>query len=375
MSESDELIRTIEAVHAAGLDAERWPQALAAAANLIGGVAGVFEVLDKRTRTPREWHGWAVPKASEIQYLAEFAALSPRASLGFRLGAGAIAYDQLVIDERAMKRDPFYADFLARFGFRYFISANLLQNLDEAVVFSIQRSPTQGHVGEREVALMRQLAPHLQQADDVARRLKGAQGTGRSFERAFDWLSDGVVLVNRDGAIVYTNMAMQDIARRGDGIRIVKARLTPADDRAVTRYAAALGQIARLRGGAPGASTNDFAARRAGGTPPYLVSVRPLARHDGGSDAVAIVFVHDPLKPKSGSRDLLRDTFGLTEAEAALAEALQGGMEVSDYASSRRLTLNTVYTHLRRVKEKTGSVRLPDLIHKLNDLQIRVRRV
>jgi DNA-binding CsgD family transcriptional regulator len=37
------------------------------------------------------------------------------------------------------------------------------------------------------------------------------------------------------------------------------------------------------------------------------------------------------------------------------------------------LSLNTVYTHLRRIKEKTICHRMPELIRKLNDLHIPLR--
>jgi DNA-binding CsgD family transcriptional regulator len=39
------------------------------------------------------------------------------------------------------------------------------------------------------------------------------------------------------------------------------------------------------------------------------------------------------------------------------------------------LSLNTVYWHLRRIKEKTGCSRLPQLISKLNELRGPVRAI
>jgi DNA-binding CsgD family transcriptional regulator len=64
----------------------------------------------------------------------------------------------------------------------------------------------------------------------------------------------------------------------------------------------------------------------------------------------------------------------LTEAEARLAQALQQGMSVTDYARERALSPNTAYTHLRRIKEKTGCKRMPELIRWLNDLRLPLRR-
>jgi DNA-binding CsgD family transcriptional regulator len=90
--------------------------------------------------------------------------------------------------------------------------------------------------------------------------------------------------------------------------------------------------------------------------------------------AVAIVFVRNP--PDQGNDDLhlLREVFGLTNAEAGLALALRQGISLGDYARSNGVSQNTVYTHLRRVREKTGCHRLPELIGKLNEVRTLLRR-
>lgn len=376
MSQANDLLRTIEAIHAAGLDAEHWPKALAAATRLIGGVGATLEVLDKKTMRPTEFHGWGIPDVSELQYLHEYAPVSPRTPVGFRLGAGEIAYDGLVLSESAMDRDPFYADFLRRYGFRYFISVNLVQDATSGVPFAIQRSPKQGHVGRREIALMARLAPHMQQAFDVSRRLKAARAVSRTFEHALDWLADGMALIDINGAIVHANRAMEEIVRRADGIRLVKGRVEFVNAADRTRFAHALGQIARLRDGSPDSSGGDFAVLRENGAPSYVVSVRPLARGQDGihaSQAHAIVFVHDPAVKNPAIVRAMREAFGLTEAEAALATALQMGQTLMGYARAHRMSHNTVYWHLRRIKEKAECTRLPELIHKLNAFQGRIR--
>ena len=112
--------------------------------------------------------------------------------------------------------------------------------------------------------------------------------------------------------------------------------------------------------------------------PPYLVSVRPLARAAGDAQqrgrAVAMVFVRDTLRQDTAGVRLLAEIFGLTPAEAGLARAIQAGVPLDQYAARRAVTLNTVYTHLRRIKEKTGCKRMSELIRKLNDLQVLLRQ-
>ncbi len=116
--------------------------------------------------------------------------------------------------------------------------------------------------------------------------------------------------------------------------------------------------------------------RRAADVPPYLVSVRPLARtsRDGHSAvrAEAIVFIRDPLKRGGAASPMLREIFGLTEAETSVALALQSGIPLEAYARTNKVSLNTVYTHLRRVREKTGCHSIADLVRKLDEFRIPV---
>jgi len=132
--------------------------------------------------------------------------------------------------------------------------------------------------------------------------------------------------------------------------------------------------VLRLRDGdtAPPANS-EVLVSRGPGVPPYVLSVRPLSAKDNATEAVAIVFVRDPMARNSASVSVLRELFGLTEAEATLAQALQAGVSLPDFARTRMVSLNTVYTHLRRLREKTHCARLPQLIDKLNQLRVAPR--
>jgi DNA-binding CsgD family transcriptional regulator len=196
--------------------------------------------------------------------------------------------------------------------------------------------------------------------------------------QALGWLSDGVALLKHDGQIAYANEAFEAITRRGDGIRVVRGAIEFTAAPARTRFAAALAAAGGVAKGMPHApGPVDFFAPRVHDLPAYVVSLRPLVGDRrttrDARDAMMILFVRDPLNPDSGTPHLLRSVFGLTEAEASLALALQAGMSVGEHARERGITLNTVYTHLRRIKEKTGCARLPQLIQKLNDIRMPAR--
>ncbi len=376
-AEPDDLLDAIGAIHAAGLDAKLWPQALAGVTRVVGGIAATLEVFDRKASALTEFHCFGIPPANELAYLDHYSALNPRIPALINGKPGSLVTDYTVLDERSMNRDPFYAEFLAPVGYRYFIGGILTVTEQESSLFSVQRAIRQGHVDRESMARMRTLLSHVRGAFDVARRLKGAQRRTDALERTLDWLTDGAALLRNDGRVLYCNEAFETAIRRNDGLRIVKGAVEFAAPQAHARFAAALDAVGRLGSGDPGAiAYADFPAPRAAGAPAYVVSLRPLAEWRMSRrypDAIVIVFVRDPLGRNAAAARMLRELFGLTEAEASLAQALQAGVPLSEYARESAVTLNTVYTHLRRIKEKTGCTRIAKLHHKLKELEVPLR--
>jgi DNA-binding CsgD family transcriptional regulator/PAS domain-containing protein len=378
VAEVDDFLATIEAAHAAALDEDLWPDALKALAGLFGAAGATLEEFSKQPLGLRYFRIAGLPQGSETAYLEHYQRQNPRAAYAFQgrnLGQP-ILCDYLLIDERAMDRDPYYVKFLGVCDLRYFLSGQILNTPDAVGIVAVQRSRKQGHVQADDVERMRRLLPHLQQAYDVSLRLRQTARAARTFEDLLDWLADGVAAVRPDGRMVHANAAFHAIARRGDGVRIRRGHVEFALGAPRERFAQALAAVARLRAGeANSGAPADFGLPRAGGGMPYIVSVRPLPRGERSArdGAAALVFVHDPQARNPGMVRLMREVFGFTEAEAGVAEALRAGMPLGDYARERKVSINTVYTHLRRIKDKTGASRLPDLIRRLNDLHVPLR--
>ncbi len=374
---SEDLLTTIEAVHAAGLNTDRWPEALDAVTRLIGGRGATLEILDKSTFRPRLFLSHGLPLPGQVAYVDQYVALNPRIPSHLGAKSGDVLYDHCTVDAETMQRSPFYAEFLARFDCRFYVCGIIESSPEHFTAITVQRSPQQGHVELAGIALMRKVLPHVHQAFDVAQRLKRSGEIRDALERTLDWLADGVALLQADGKVIYANERFQGIARRNGGIRLSKGMIEFADAEARDKFNAALAAILRLKAGATDdVRTADFAVMRPDGAESYFVSVRPLIDRDGPSrpsQAVAIVLVRDPFGRDAATIGALRDLFGFTQAEAALARALQSGVTLQDYARERALSLNTIYTHLRRLREKTGCTRMTELIHKLNELRLPLR--
>lgn len=257
---------------------------------------------------------------------------------------------------------------------RYAVAGILTTAPHEFGAFAVQRSAAQGHVSKAEITLMRTLTRHVSQALDVTRRLRVADTMRQSLEAALDWLADGVILLDVDGRLVYANQAFETIAAARDGIAVKRSAVEFARTQARHRFATAWSEMLRFRKGDARSGGTDFAVTRRSGAPAYLVSLRPLlARRQAqaaAGPAFAILLVRDPLKANSQNLQIFREVLGLSEAEASLALAMQGGTAPNEYARDQRLSANTVYTHLKRIKEKTGCHRSAELIRRLNDLQM-----
>ena len=375
MAVRDQLLATIEAIYAAGLDPDRWEGALALVAETVGGVGCSLEAIDRRTMRHRHFRAHGLPSTLEIDYLAQYASVNPRWSLVVHQKAGDLGWDYRILAEEEMEKSPFYEDFLARVDFRYFAYGMLTATAEEFSGIAIHRTRAQGHVEGPEIERLRELVPHVRQAFDLSRRVAEAGAIAQSLEQTVDWLADGVALVLRDGRIAYANRAFRIIADQQDGILVQAERIGFAGAAAKRSFDLALARVGCLRAGeAVAVATVDFAAPRPSEAPSYIVSVRPILDHESyGTQAAAMVLIHDPLDRRSTATMVLRDAFGLTEAEAGLAHALQSGCSASDYARETGLSLNTVYTHLKRIKEKTGATRMAALVSRLGDLRSPVR--
>ena len=198
-----------------------------------------------------------------------------------------------------------------------------------------------------------------------------------ALEDALDLLADGVALLRRDGEIVHANDALRILAARGNDFRVDRKTVEFPTIDLRNRFAAALSAVQRIEDPAAAFGLTDFAVPRDHGLPPYTVSVRPLTRArtnaTHGPDAVAMLLIHDPLRQNSAICHMLQELYGLTNAEANLVQALGAGMTAVAYARSRRVSVSTVYTHLRRTREKTGWKSVAELTRRFHELNVALR--
>lgn len=376
MPGNDLFLQTIEAVYASGLDSDRLPQALELTSCMLGAAGATLEIFDKSVQRHSAFHAVGVPTAARTPYVEHFATLNPRFPFVLRKSAGHVVWDHQIMDEDSMRRDPFYSEFLSHLGLRYFLGALLEHTSEKATAVSVQRTRKQGHVDKREIALMQRLCPHYQRAHDVATRLRTAGDRGGVLENALEWLADGVALLHADGDIVYANDTFRVLAQRGDAFRTTGRTIEFATHGARRLFEAALGAVKKIGDPSDDGLPTDFLVPRRDGMPAYIVSVRPLLRgkaRETQTQADVMLLIRDPLRRNAATSQMLQRLFNLTNAEAHLAHALCTGVTTTTYALDRNVSLNTVYSHLKHIREKTGCKSVPELIRKFGELNVPLR--
>jgi DNA-binding CsgD family transcriptional regulator len=130
-----------------------------------------------------------------------------------------------------------------------------------------------------------------------------------------------------------------------------------------------------VRGGqALGTTATEVA--RSGGRPPYRLFIQPLRA--GASDALGfrwgfeaglLLLVDDPDRASSAARvEALVALFGLTRAEARVADRLGRGESIATIAAAHGVSVATILSQLKHIRAKTGTSRQGNLVAVINRL-------
>jgi DNA-binding CsgD family transcriptional regulator len=180
---------------------------------------------------------------------------------------------------------------------------------------------------------------------------------------ALDALEEGLAVHDGPGRQVFANAALRRLAAAGDGL----GRAGPAGAAVAPSDPAAQRALRRALAAAAAGAAAELALPRPSGAPPYLLRCAPMPGPGGAG--WALLRVADPARRRRApSAAALRAGFGLTAAEAALAEALCAGGSLAGFAAARGASVHTARTQLRALLAKTRTDRQADLVGLLTAL-------
>lgn len=369
MSSDSEFLGVVEKLYGAAVNDHDWTESLDAISALFGAVSSVYEVIENTTKRPISLDVGTGLKSFEPgpDYLEYYGSISPRVRHSFGKPAGHISFDRMILTETEMDRNEFYTDCIQPVGLRYFIAAQVLVSDHHQAVIAAQRSQKQGHIEDHEIALMKRLLPHLQQASDLKFRLADSRIGDHLPIEGLEQIDDGCLLIEGSGRVLHLNARANEIVFSSDGVSVTEGNISFDDKIAGRTYRRIISDLMLNNVDTVG---RDFSVHRPSGNRPFLVSVRPLPPENGFSpyrwSAAAIVFIRDPMSFGRLNTDLLRQSYRLTDIELEIATALDRGAEVKEIAQAREVSLATVRTQLYSLMSKLKVRRQTELIRLLS---------
>jgi DNA-binding CsgD family transcriptional regulator len=227
-----------------------------------------------------------------------------------------------------------------------------------------------GLITDREVRLLRLLAPHLRRAVTISDLIDMKAIEAEALGRTLDMVPAGVVLVAEDAEILHANRMADRMLAEAAPIQSTSGRLSASDTKTAGELRAIVAAAARNEG-AIGAAGIGMAIAAPDG-PPATAHVLPIAQGDLRSrllpKGAAAVFVASEGLRQPMSLAPVADLYGLSGAETRLLTRVMQGESLAEAAAALHVSQNTAKTHLSRIFAKTGTQRQAGLVALVNRL-------
>lgn len=367
------VLRLVGRVYDAAADPELWPAFLEDFADTVGGTSTGILVYD-----------WSVQGAnvggvcvrfdpdSARSYCDHYNAVNPwmkswKTHLN-RAGPESIGTSEERVELGVLEKTEFYNDYLLPQDTIHQLGCFMTRTEKASAGFTCLRSRRTGPFGSAELELLRLLFPHLERGIQFQNKIAELQGKYRASLGALELLPNGVILLDDHGRILEVNCAAREILKQNDGLKIDKKELAASTPDQTKRLRLAIAAAARVAQGISLSASGSIGIHRPSGRRPFALMIMPSPVHAFPPEAerpAVIVFISDPEKKLKTAREVLERIYGLTCAEARLADQLVQGETLVHAAERLEVSHTTVRTHLQRIFEKTNTRHQGDLIRLL----------
>jgi DNA-binding CsgD family transcriptional regulator len=372
MPSGGEVADLIAALYDAGIEPERWPNALERFAALFGASYGGLVLAGPRDRVAQIGSASSDPTYSR-SYGEYYGRMDPVIPAAITASAGTMITDTMVIPKVALERTEFHQDWVRPQGYYSALAANFIRNGDNVGVAVLSRRQPEEDFLQDDLDLLAVLIPHLQRTVRMQWHLSSLQAERNSALEALDRLSHGIVVTDQSCRIMLANRAAEEILAQSDGIGSGSIGLR-------TAKAAQTSELRRLISGAAGAGRcppvgGTLLVDRPSTKKPFQVLVSPLRADIGWmgmswQTPTVLVLMIDPERETPNIESRLRTLFGLTRTEARLAREIAAGEGLISVAESLGVLPSTARTHLHRVFEKTETKRQAELVKVVEHLAV-----
>ena len=357
----------LDAIYDAAASPDLWNLALHRLSGFFG--CTVATLIDRNIKTS---HGRGVAvgvdAVSQVEFFSVWGARNPFVQALGQVKPNAIDTDQDILPKQKLMMSDYYNGFMRQHDMHSLLRFTLQKDEDHHQSISIMGPKSLGEFGKSEVDRCKLFLPHLQRSAKVTRHLTVSMSLMQSVHNTLEVHSDSVILLNRSGEVLFANRAACSMAALSDSFILRRNRiiaLRSEENNELQRLiATTIGQVF----GPHEARADAMRLTRSGEARNYVAVIAPLA----GSSAlhektapVACVVITDPAKTPPHSPSLLKKLYGLTPAEARLAERITLGESPEQAAATLKIGIATARTHLSSIFHKTEVSRQSELVRLL----------
>ena len=275
-------------------------------------------------------------------------------------------------DRDSFLKSEFYHEFWAPWGHAVErLRTNLLVKPEMQLGFGLNPHRTKDEISSELLKIFHCITPHLIRSVELQWKVHRLE-----LDCAANSTSpvSGTLLVNEMGRILFSDAVAVNLLSEGAPLQVsngVICARNPSDTSHLHRMIASCAprdQGYQLRGGA--------AQINYPGQAEYVISILPVPKElqgtgfsldvDANGSAIATVIIENKSIRRDRMTEDIREKFGLTRTEAAVALACMNGGTRLAIANELGVSDSTVRTHLSHIFEKTGVNRRTELIQLLH---------
>ena len=280
-----------------------------------------------------------------------------------------VASADQVLGAKVWLAHDFYRHYLQPLDLRYVLVANMRTAAGMHCALFVCRDHRSRDFDAAEIALLRILLPHLEQAVDLHSAVDQLDSERLLYAATIDRLLVGTAILDESGKVIRCNRAAQQLLASHDGLDCRQNKLCAFGAQDNRNLQKAIQAVLQQRQRGNDEHVEVLILSRPTGDIPLNLLLRPIAlsyQAQGGLQRPAVaVFIRDPADSPQASRRLLRSLFQLTRTETEVALLLMDGLTLDEAADNLGVSRNTVRAHLRGVFAKTGATRQALLVKTL----------
>jgi DNA-binding CsgD family transcriptional regulator len=230
---------------------------------------------------------------------------------------------------------------------------------------SLQRGVSEGPFEQRERDLIERLSPALSNAATLSAYV-GRAALGASLH-TLQMISEPAASVGRSGIVLAANEGAHELFRTEPDVTLRGNRLFVRDEQAAKDIEYQIGILS-----ASDCDTTRLppVAARTSTSRPVMISTIPvpIAAANSFMGARAILIFRRPDPNRHLSRSTVARLFGLTVAEARIAQGIYAGLGLEEIAERQNVSVATVRNQLKSIFSKTDTHRQAQLVALLSSL-------